>query len=166
MRTIRLFSIAALAVLLNADSSAAQGASSALLNTLEVRQLVSRGEPGDSARLSAHFAALADRYAREATRHDAMAQAFIASPTRRTPTNSAADHCERLARLNKESADTLRELRKLQPEVPVLISSGYSSDEDLRAVEREGVLGFVAKPYRPADLARRVRGALDGLKNL
>ena len=70
-----------------------------------------------------------------------------------------------LAMPRLSGADTLRELRKLQPEVPVLISSGYSSDEDLRAVEREGVLGFVAKPYRPADLARRVRGALDGLKN-
>jgi PAS domain S-box-containing protein len=59
--------------------------------------------------------------------------------------------------------DTLRALRQLKPDVAVLISSGYSSDEDLRSVEREGVLGFVAKPYRPADLARRVRAALDGL---
>lgn len=57
--------------------------------------------------------------------------------------------------------DTLRALRQLKPDVAVLISSGYSSDEDLRSVEREGVLGFVAKPYRPADLARRVRAALD-----
>ncbi|MBY0527854.1 MAG: PAS domain S-box protein [Gemmataceae bacterium] len=57
--------------------------------------------------------------------------------------------------------ETLRELRKINPAVSVLISSGYSSDEDMRAVERAGVLGFVAKPYRPTDLARRVRAALD-----
>ena len=63
---------------------------SPILNTLEVQKLVASTDPADNARLSAHFAALADRYAREATRHDAMAQAFIASPTRRTPTNSAA----------------------------------------------------------------------------
>jgi CheY-like chemotaxis protein len=57
--------------------------------------------------------------------------------------------------------ETLRELRKVNPGVRVLISSGYSSDEDLRAVERQGVAGFVAKPYRPAELARQVRLALD-----
>ena len=57
--------------------------------------------------------------------------------------------------------ETLRELRKLDPAVRVLISSGYSTDENLRAVERDGVLGFVAKPYRPVELARQVRAALD-----
>jgi PAS domain S-box-containing protein len=57
--------------------------------------------------------------------------------------------------------ETLKELRKLNPAVQVLISSGYSSEEDMRAVEREGVVGFVAKPYRPAELARQVRLALD-----
>jgi len=57
--------------------------------------------------------------------------------------------------------ETLRELRQLNPTVRVLISSGYSTDENLRAVERDGVLGFVAKPYRPAELARLVRAALD-----
>ena len=83
---------------------------SPILNTLEVQKLVASTDPADNARLSAHFAALADRYAHEATRHEAMAQAFIGSPTRRTPTNTAADHCKRLAGLNKQSADTLREL--------------------------------------------------------
>ncbi|MBL8798816.1 MAG: PAS domain S-box protein [Planctomycetia bacterium] len=57
--------------------------------------------------------------------------------------------------------ETLRELRKLKPTVKVLISSGYSSEDEMRAVEREGVMGFVAKPYRPAELARQVRRALD-----
>jgi hypothetical protein len=83
---------------------------SPILNTLEVQKLVASTDPADNARLSAHFAALADRYAREASRHDAMAQAFIASPTRRATINTAADHCKQLAGLNKQSADTLREL--------------------------------------------------------
>jgi PAS domain S-box-containing protein len=61
-------------------------------------------------------------------------------------------------------SETLRELRQINPGVRVLISSGYSSDENLRAVEREGVLGFVAKPYRPAEFARQVRAALDEKK--
>jgi hypothetical protein len=46
----------------------------------------------------------------------------------------------------------------------VLISSGYSSDEDVRSVEREGVLGFVGKPYRPVELARQVRAVLDKIQ--
>lgn len=66
-----------------------------------------------------------------------------------------------LAMPRLSGAEALSELRTINPVVRVLISSGYSSDEDLRAVERAGVLGFVAKPYRPADLARRVRTALD-----
>jgi CheY-like chemotaxis protein len=60
--------------------------------------------------------------------------------------------------------ETLQELRKINPGVSVLISSGYATEEELRAVERAGVLGFVAKPYRPLDLARRVRAALDHVK--
>ena len=61
-------------------------------------------------------------------------------------------------------AETLRELRKIDPGARALISSGYSSDEDLRSIDREGVLGFVGKPYRPADLAQQVRAALDKIQ--
>jgi PAS domain S-box-containing protein len=57
--------------------------------------------------------------------------------------------------------ETLRELRKIDPSVRVLFSSGYSNDEAGYHVDRDGVLGFVAKPYRPTDLARQVRAALD-----
>lgn len=112
MRTIsiRTWVVGALTLLTVAGTAAAQTASSPILNTLEVRKLVSSSDPGDNARLSAHFAALADRYAVDATRHKAMAQAFIAAPTRRFPANTAADHCKRLAALNTQSAETLREL--------------------------------------------------------
>jgi hypothetical protein len=82
------------------------------MKTMSIRVVagVASTEPADNARLSAHVAALADRDMREATRHNAMAQAFIAAPTRRTPTNTAAEHCKRLATLTTQSADTLREL--------------------------------------------------------
>lgn len=90
--------------------AAAQTTSSAVLNSLEVQDLIKRGEPADHARLSVHFAVLAEQYAADARRHSAMAQAFIARPARRTPVNSAADHCKRLAELNTQSAETLREL--------------------------------------------------------
>ena len=108
--TIRTLTIGVLAILVTAGGAASQTASSPILNTLEVQKLVASSEPGDNARLSAHFAALAERYTAEAKRHDAMAQAFIGSPTRRVAANSAADHCKRLAELNTQSAATAREL--------------------------------------------------------
>ncbi|HET9384307.1 MAG TPA: hypothetical protein VFO67_04105 [Gemmatimonadales bacterium] len=111
MRTtsIRVLAGAAIAFAALANTANAQ-TGSPILNVLEVQKLVASTEPADNARLGAHFAALADRYTREATRHNAMAQAFIAAPTRRTSANTAADHCKRLGALNKQSADTLREL--------------------------------------------------------
>jgi hypothetical protein len=111
MRTISIRVVAGAALALTAlVNSASAQTGSPILNTVEVQKLVASTDPADNARLSVHFAALAERYAREATRHNAMAQAFIAAPTRRTPTNTAADHCKRLATLNTKSADTLREL--------------------------------------------------------
>ena len=110
MFKIRALALGALAIVTFAGSAASQTASSPILNALEVRTLVGRAEPGDNARLSAHFAALADRYAADAKRHSAIAQAFVASPVRRTAANSAADHCKRLEQLNLQSAATLREL--------------------------------------------------------
>ena len=59
--------------------------------------------------------------------------------------------------------DTLRQLRQLDPHVRVLFSSGYSA-EQLTGPDREGVLGFVNKPYRPQGLAQTVRTALDQAK--
>ena len=107
---IRPLAIGALAILTFAGSAASQTSSSPLLNAFEVRTLVSSDEPADHARVSVHFAALAERYEADANRHQAMAQAFMAAPTRRVPANTAADHCRRLAALNTQSAETLREL--------------------------------------------------------
>ena len=56
--------------------------------------------------------------------------------------------------------DTLRQLLQINPHVPVLLSSGYTA-EQVPEVGKEGVLGFVNKPYRPQDLVAAVRTALD-----
>jgi len=111
MRTVyfRSLSLAAVAVLTLTGGVAAQDTPSGLLNNLEVRQLVARGEPGDQAQLSAHFNALADRYAAEAKRHISMSQSFVGNPSRNLGTGMSA-HCKRLADLNTQSATTAREL--------------------------------------------------------
>ena len=111
MRTVhfRSLSLAAVAVLTFAGSVAAQEKPSGLLNTLEVQQLVKRAEPGDNARLAAHFTALAERYVAEAKRHTSMAQSFVGNPSRNLGTGMSA-HCKQLANLNTKSATELREL--------------------------------------------------------
>jgi hypothetical protein len=111
MRTVhfRPLAIAALGFLAAVTSVAAQGRPNALLNTLEVRQLVERGEPAENARLAAHFTALGDRYAAEAKRHVAMSQSFAGNPNRNLGSGMSA-HCKQLADLNTKSAATVREL--------------------------------------------------------
>jgi hypothetical protein len=111
MRTVyfRSFAIAATAVLTVTGIALAQENPTGLLNSLEVRQLVARAEPGDNARLVQHFSALATRYTAEAKKHTAMSHGFVGNPSRNFGTGMSA-HCERLADLNTQEATTVREL--------------------------------------------------------
>ena len=111
MRTVRIRSlaIAAIAAIAFAGTVAAQEASTGILNSLEVRQLVARGDAKDNARLSAHFSALAEQYTAEAKRHTSMSQGFVGNPSRNLSSGMSA-HCKRLADLNTQEAATLREL--------------------------------------------------------
>jgi PAS domain S-box-containing protein len=54
----------------------------------------------------------------------------------------------------------LCELRRLQPNVRVIFSSGCIPDGEMQQCLDAGVLGFVPKPYRPQDLVEQVRRAL------
>ncbi len=51
-------------------------------------------------------------------------------------------------------------LKELDPNVRVLISSGYVSQEEIQNVMDEGAAGFLRKPYRMIDLARKVHEML------
>jgi CheY-like chemotaxis protein len=52
-------------------------------------------------------------------------------------------------------------LKKIDPAVKVLLSSGYVSEEDAQDVLNAGAQGFLRKPYRMADLAKKIRSILD-----
>lgn len=106
--TFRPLVIGTLALLIFAGTALSQTASP-ILNTLEVQKLVASSAPDDNAKLSAHFAALGDRYADEAKRHTAMAQSYVGNPNRSTG-GGMSMHCRRLAELNTQSATTLRQL--------------------------------------------------------
>ncbi len=61
---------------------------------------------------------------------------------------------------NLSGKEALRLLRGLNPDVRVLVASGYSPDQ-LKPGELEGVHGFISKPYRSQDLTTAIRAALD-----
>ncbi len=60
--------------------------------------------------------------------------------------------------------DTMRELRKLDSEIPAIVSSGYSDDPAMAQPERYGFNAVLPKPYPPEDLRRTVRELLMGTR--
>jgi DNA-binding NtrC family response regulator len=60
----------------------------------------------------------------------------------------------------KSGPDTLAELRRLAPHLPVVLASGYASmpRENLAAM---GARAFMQKPYHPEELVRVLREVLD-----
>jgi CheY-like chemotaxis protein len=60
------------------------------------------------------------------------------------------------------AADLIPALRVLDPEIRVLVATGYAPDEIQHSLESSGVAGYVRKPFSQADLATAVRTAIDG----
>ena len=52
-------------------------------------------------------------------------------------------------------------LRRLDPEVRVLLSSGYSSNNQVAQMLDQGCKGFIQKPYDAGRMARKIREILD-----
>ncbi|HID63024.1 MAG TPA: response regulator, partial [Anaerolineae bacterium] len=57
--------------------------------------------------------------------------------------------------------ECLRRLRKLDPQVKVLISTGYTANGSAQGLVAEGALGVVEKPFLLQDFAVAVRTAID-----
>ena len=57
--------------------------------------------------------------------------------------------------------DLFFELKKINPEVPVLIASGYASQHRTRAILENGGLGYLQKPFSIEELAAEVRRCID-----
>jgi PAS domain S-box-containing protein len=56
--------------------------------------------------------------------------------------------------------EALPALRRIRPEVKVLVSSGYSESETMTLFEGQPVSGFIQKPYTGAGLAEKVKACL------
>jgi len=53
--------------------------------------------------------------------------------------------------------ETFQELRKINPEVKVILSSGYNEAESVSHFTQEGLAGFLQKPYHAAILLEKLR---------
>lgn len=56
--------------------------------------------------------------------------------------------------------ETLKELRRMRPDVPIILSSGYPQEGSLREAGTPRPTSFIQKPYLLADLAARLREAI------
>jgi PAS domain S-box-containing protein len=60
--------------------------------------------------------------------------------------------------------ECLSRLKAIRPDVPVLLSSGFSEAEAARRFQAAGVASFLQKPYTAQQLARLVKVAMDSAK--
>jgi DNA-binding NarL/FixJ family response regulator len=56
--------------------------------------------------------------------------------------------------------ETARALRELDPELPVLLQSGFDADDAVGRVGSDGPTAFLAKPYSPRDLGEALHALL------
>ena len=59
-----------------------------------------------------------------------------------------------------DGAQTIQAIRESRPDVPAVVSSGWSEQEAIDKCEPSSRLGFLGKPYTPDELAACVRRAL------
>ncbi len=56
--------------------------------------------------------------------------------------------------------DLLERVRRVRPEMPVIMITGYKTEESVVNAFRKGVVSYITKPFRPDDIERAVRAAL------
>ncbi|MBU0729277.1 MAG: response regulator [Proteobacteria bacterium] len=61
-----------------------------------------------------------------------------------------------------DGEETFRELRKIQKDVKVVISSGYNQQETIQRFAGKGLAGFVQKPYQIEGLMTELKKVIDG----
>jgi hypothetical protein len=167
--TIGTVCIAAVAVLAFSAAAQAQSKSSAVLNAIEVRQLVVRANPGDHQRLAAHFNALADRYSQESQRHATMTHSD-GNPSRYLAMGNSP-HCHHLTVVNRESAAAARvlgahhlKLAKGAPSTSPREASRFERGEGARVATAEE-LGTLAAGARSANDHRALEEYFASLVN-
>ncbi len=61
---------------------------------------------------------------------------------------------------HKDGSQVFQEIRKLKPDVRVILCSGYNEEEATQQFIGQGLAGFLQKPYASAELATKIREVL------
>ena len=64
-----------------------------------------------------------------------------------------------MPRLNGE--ETFRALREIDPDVRVVLTSGFNEQETVAHFVGKGLAGFLQKPYRMSDLLNAIEKSLE-----
>jgi len=62
----------------------------------------------------------------------------------------------------KSGKDTFLEMKAINPDVTVLVMSGFSVDGDVEYVVSQGVKGFIQKPFSLNELCSQISKVLNG----
>jgi CheY-like chemotaxis protein len=63
-----------------------------------------------------------------------------------------------------DGSEVFSELRMINPQVPVVLSSGFTEQDKLKWMLAKGLRGFIPKPYTQQKLLLQVRSTLDAMK--
>jgi len=58
--------------------------------------------------------------------------------------------------------ETLRKIRKIDGEVPVILITGYGTQEDEREALLDGARGFISKPFNTSEIISVIDEILEG----
>ncbi|MHC4873190.1 MAG: response regulator [Planctomycetota bacterium] len=58
--------------------------------------------------------------------------------------------------------ETFRAMRNINPDIKAILSTGYNINVEAQAILDEGVMGFIAKPFKLADLSEKIEQVLRG----
>jgi DNA-binding NarL/FixJ family response regulator len=59
-----------------------------------------------------------------------------------------------------DGEETFKELRRIEPDVRVVLASGFSDQEILKRFQNLGLDGFIEKPFRVEKLVAKLREVL------
>jgi len=62
---------------------------------------------------------------------------------------------------DRDGWEVARELREINPDVRILVSTGFHDEDDIGRMLQAGIRGVVLKPYQSQQLLEKVREALD-----
>ncbi len=59
-----------------------------------------------------------------------------------------------------DGQEMFREIKKINPKVKALLSTGFALDDKVQALMEEGVMGFIQKPFKIDDISRAVKALM------